>query len=219
MARQIWRIPEPPQFLEYDEVRRIIDWVSLGSRHKYRDVLLLEAMWETGARVSEVLMLTPEGIGQNSIILPNLKQKRWKRRGDMLPHKETIVSSELCQELKTYTLSNKISERTPVFRGNRNPGKSLNRRYVHRLITKAADECWIIKSKKMKSGPYAFTAAWPHLLRHSAAMFILDSTNDLKLVQRQLGHSSIVTTEMYASIRPETAKKGLSEIDWRGGKI
>lgn len=213
----VWGIPSPPQFLEYSEVKTITNYVTNHSHHKQRDVLLLETLWESGARISEVLALTPEGIGINSLIVPNLKQKVRKKRaieqGFSVPHKEVIVTTKLCNELRDF--SRKIPEGTTIFRGNRNRTKPLNYRYVHRLITGAAENTGILKAKKRRLGPYSFTGAWPHLFRHGSAMRILDETGDLKLVQRQLGHASIVTTEMYAQIRPPLAKKQLSEVKWR----
>lgn len=213
----IWGIPSPPQFLEYSEVKTITNYVAIHSHHKQRDVLLLEALWESGARISEVLALTPEGIGINSLIVTNLKQKVRKKKaieqGFPVPHKEVIVTNKLCNELRDF--SRKIPEGTSIFRGNRSKEKPLSYRYVYRLITKASRECGIIKAKKSKLGPYSFTGAWPHLFRHGSAMRILDETGDLKLVQRQLGHASIVTTEMYAQVRPPMAKKQLSEVKWR----
>ena len=212
-----WGIPQPPQFLEFEEVRAIIDWVNQNSNHVKRDTLLLETLWESGARISEILGLVPEGIGTKSLIIRNLKQRKKtakaEKNGAPLPHKEVIVSPELCSKLREFAKD--IPEGTPVFRGNWSQKKQLNYRYVHRLVTKAADELNIVKAKKRKNESYGFVPAWPHLFRHASAMRILDETGDLKLVQRQLGHASIITTEMYATVRPEKAGKDLSEVRWK----
>ena len=70
-------------YLEPEEVRKIIDSVPKISKHPERDQLLLEVLWQTGGRVSEVLELVPEHIGTTSVVLRNLKQmKRLKKARD-----------------------------------------------------------------------------------------------------------------------------------------
>ena len=201
-----WKIPEPPQYLEPQESRRMIDSVLALSIHPERDYLLLETLWQSAGRISEVLSLTPERIGDTSLILPNLKQKK-----DAV--KETIVSKRLCDQLKEFCQKHEIPNQGWVFFGNRKSWKKLDTVYVWRLVTKISAALGIRKLKKAEA---KFKPASCHHFRHGSAMAILEQTGSTELVQRQLGHSSIMTTQVYAILKGATARKQLSQIDWSG---
>ena len=200
-----WGIPKPSEYLSPEEIRVIIQGAV-----RERDRLFLETLWQSAARLQEVLALTPEWIGENSLILPNLKQR--VSRGSM---KEPVVSKELCMMLKLWVRSNKIPEGCPVFGGNRNPRKKLEASYAWRLVTRISGNAGIFRKKKDKRGKVGFRPAWVHLFRHSSAMYLLDRSSSTELVQYQLGHSSIITTQAYARIQELKAKERLMSI-WEG---
>lgn len=214
MVKQ-WGIPKEPEFLKPEEIRLFIN-----ACKRDRDRLVLETMWQTGGRLTEVLSLTPEQIGDNSIILRNLKQRK-----DKVVYKKVIVSEDLCVYLKSYIKEQNILETTLIFSGNRDPNKQLDSLYVWRLITKIGAELGIRrwKSSRWKKGTKeepgkgkpGFWPAWPHLFRHSCAMHILEMTGSTELTQKQLGHSSIITTQAYARVKELDAEKKLSGIDWK----
>ena len=232
MVKQ-WGIPKEPEFLKPEEIRMFIN-----ACKRDRDRLVLETLWQTGGRLTEVLSLTPEQVGDNSIILKNLKQRKGK-----VDYKKVIVSEDLCVILKAYIKEQRILETTFIFSGNRDPNKQLDSLYVWRLITKIGAELGIRrwKSSRWKKGTKececegalegcpichgtgkvpgkgkpGFWPAWPHLFRHSCAMHILEMTGSTELTQKQLGHSSIITTQAYARVKELDAEKKLSGIDWK----
>jgi len=204
-------VPTFDQYLEPSDVWRIIN-----SCENERDRLVLETMWESGGRVSEVLALTPEWIGETSLILPNLKQR-------VEAFKEVTVSADLCLRLKDFADKSHIAEGSCIFRSPGNPGKPMGRNYVWRLVTRLSGELGIARVKKGKGldqgeGTPEFRNAWPHLFRHSSAMHILEETGSTEVTQHQLGHSSIITTQGYARTKDLSAKESLGKVDWNKGK-
>ncbi len=209
---QQWGIPKFHEYLEVDEVLSIID-----ACKRERDRLVLRTMWESAGRVSEVLALVPEWIGERSIIIPNLKRR------DKNETLERIVSKELCDALRLYVRKNEIKDSTPVFRANLNPEKALSSNYVWRLVTRITIEQGIVRKKKGKgitkgTGRDEFRPAWPHLFRHASGMNILRQTGSTEVTQEQLGHASIITTQGYAKIERVQARKKLEKVDWKGRK-
>ncbi len=201
-----YRVYTPPTYLEPNEVRAIINAVTSISRHAERDTLLLETMWQTGGRVTEVLELTPKQIGDDSLILRNLKQKPTSP-----PFKQVYITAALTNRLKEYCSKHSLVEGDFVFPANRSKGKHLSRWYAWWIISKAAKASNV---KRVNTRRGNFSYAWPHLFRHSCAMFILDRTGSTELAQRQLGHARITTTQGYAVLKLEKSRKGLSDLQW-----
>lgn len=196
---------EPQGYLEREEARAIIRAIPDVSLHPERDSLLVEALWQTGGRVTEVLCLMPEQIGLSSMGLVNLKQ-----HSDKVPFKEVEVSQALCERLKAYCRSQGIREGEYVFRPNRRKQGHLSRWHTWWIVGKAARAAGVFKLNRFGK----FKSAWPHLFRHGNAMLLLDEVGDLTLIRQQLGHSSLLTTQGYLSVRRPKLKKKVSEIQW-----
>ena len=195
-------------FLEPEEIRSIIEAVPLVSLHPDRDQILLELLWQSGARVSEALTLVPEHIGPSSVVLQNLKQfKRVKQEGksirvsDAAALKEVVISQQLCDKLKAYCKANGIGEGEWVFPSNRTKVKHLRREYVWVMLGKVSSAVGIFRfgKKNLRTGG-RFKGAFPHLFRHSTAMKLLEETGNIMVVKQQLGHASVTTTQIYAYI-------------------
>jgi integrase/recombinase XerD len=201
-----YRIYTPPTYLEPNEIRAIINAVPSVSKHSERDMLVLETMWQTGGRVTEVLELTPKQVGVDSLVIRNLKQKPTSP-----PYKEVYITKNLVSSLKEYINEQHIGEDDFVFLANRTKGKHLSRWYVWWIITRSAKESNV---KRVNARRGNFTYAWPHLFRHSCAMYILDHTGSTELAQRQLGHARITTTQGYAVLKLEKSRKGLADLQW-----
>ena len=200
-------LSQSSKFLEPDEVRAIIESVSKVSRYSVRDIRFFELLWQSGARVSEALSLLPGKIGTTSVVLPNLKQyKRVKTNGktvrvrDYKATKEIEVSEELCLQLKSFCKDNHIKEDQFVFQPNREGKGHLCRSYVWWILGKASLAAGVrpIFGKKHPKTGGRFKGAFPHMLRHSNAMYLLEQTGDISIVKEQLGHALIRTTQGYA---------------------
>ena len=218
-------------YLEPDEVHAIISAVPKISHHVERDQLLIELLWQTGARVSESLTLVPERLGMTSVVLHNLKQRKSvigtdgrtvrDSKGKVVKIKnesalkEVEVSEALCQKLKAFCAKHNISPGEWIFKGNTNPEKPLSRWYAWWMLTKVSEQAQVFKfgKRNLKTGG-RFKGAYPHVLRHSAAMHLLEETGNILLVQQQLGHASVVTTQGYAFIKQTNIKKAIKEVRW-----
>ena len=196
----------PSAYLEKEEVWRIINAIPQASKHPERDMLILRTMWETGGRVTEVIQLQADQIVEESCSMFLVNLKRQKK-----VYKEPYVSPSLVSALLNYCKVNRIKGGEYVFKGNRNPNTYVNRCHVWRVMNKAAIISGVSKSKPIKGRT---SPAWPHLLRHGCAMHILDRTGSTEKAQRQLGHSSIVTTQVYATLKLRQEDREISNLDW-----
>jgi integrase/recombinase XerD len=207
-------------YLEVPEIRAVIDAISKVSKYPERDTLLAETLWQAGGRVSEVIILVPEHIGSTSIILTNLKQRK-KVKGqkgrvaDPKAIKEVEVSAELCKNLKEYCEKNNITKGMWIFPGNKGHGKHVDRFYVYRMITKASEKAFIFKyGKKNPATGGRYKGVWPHVFRHSVAMYLYESTQDMSLVQQQLGHANINTTTIYAAAKKPKIRRQIAKLNF-----
>jgi len=207
-------------YLEPNEVRAVIDAIQEVSKHPERDTLLFEVIWQSGGRVSEVISLVPEHIGSTSIILPNLKQMKRvagqkKRVHDDKAIKEVEVSADLCVRLKAYCEEHKITKGMWVFPHNRGRAKHVDRFYAYRIITAASEKAQVFKfGKKNPATGGRYKGVAPHIFRHSSAMYLYENTQDMSLVQQQLGHSSITTTTLYAAAKRPKIRREIAKLSW-----
>jgi len=226
-------------YLEPEEARAIINHVGKVSKHPERDTLLIEMLWQTGARVTEAIQLTQGGILSTSLILRNLKQRKPLRdfreshkgkvvhnvsgkpimMADVKAIKAVEVSKALCDNLRAFCLANNIRRGEYVFQGNRNPlpHVCLGRYYVWWIVGKASEALKINKVGKRdprikieREGK----PAYPHLFRHATGMYLLEQTADLDLVRQHLGHANISTTQVYAYTKRGVIKRKIAELDW-----
>lgn len=165
-----------PTFLTVDEVVKLLS-TEAGDEHSTRDIALLELLYSSGLRVSELV-----GIDLNDIDLKNLTVKVMGKGG-----KERIVpvGSKAAEALNKY-----LRERLDMnpsgdhlFVNTR--GDRLNVRSVDRVIRKYATLAGIPKNVS------------PHVLRHTFATHLLGGGADLRAIQEMLGHKSLSTTQRY----------------------
>jgi len=206
-------------YLEPEEVRAIISAIPVVSPlHFERDSLLLELLWQSGARVSEAIILTPEKIGMTSVFLKNLKQIKkiaGKKVRDEGATKEVEVSKDLCQRLKDFCQENDIKEGEWVFKGNRFLERHLSPWYVWWIVGKASSKAGVFRfGKKHPKTGGRYKSAYPHLFRHSNAMHLLEQIGDITIVKEQLGHASVHTTQGYAYAKKPKIKKEVAKIQW-----
>lgn len=194
---------EAHQYTENDyctpgEVLRIIRAVPQVSRHPERDALLINVGWETGGRISEVLGLVPERILETSIVLVNLKQPH---KNGKLPTKIVEVSDVLCDWIRKYCKKEDIRMGHWLFWAPRQRAEQLSRFRVQEMLTRASEAAGVFRMGKANprtGGRYKGISF--HVLRHSYATFLLKKTGNIRMVQQQLGHANITSTQKYANI-------------------
>lgn len=178
-------------FLSDDELERIFNQPNIGKNKGLRDRTILEVLFSTGLRVSELVSLNREQIDINKGEF-NVLGKGGKSR-------LVFLSDRAKEWLKKYLQSRTDSEK-PVFAnktGNKLEEKvsRLTARTIQRVLRQYAKAAGIIKK------------VTPHILRHSFATDLLSSGADLRSVQTMLGHSSITTTQIYTHVTNQQLKE------------
>jgi len=176
-----------PSFLTLKEVEDLLEAPSTNSFLGLRDKALLEVLYATGIRISE---LTGLNIGHVNLNSGWLRVKGKGSRERMVP-----LGREAIKWISRYLKERKDGKKitAPLF-CNRY-GKRLSRQSCWKLIKKYARKAGITK------------VISPHTLRHSFATHLLASDADLRSVQELLGHVNISTTQIYTHITQERLKK------------
>ncbi len=175
-----------PNFLQYNELESIINSIPLDEPLHVRNRLIIELLYATGLRVSELTKLKVNQINYGN------REIRVVGKGD----KERIVFfGEYCEEiLKLYI--NKY--RNELLKDKDNDYLLLNKdgnRLTSRGVELVIEN--LIKELALKHN------VSPHTLRHTFATDLLNNGADLKSVQELLGHSSLSTTQIYTHITNE----------------
>ena len=178
-----------PSVLTIDEVDKLLD-VKLETAFDYRNKAMLELMYATGLRVSELINLTYQNIDIDKKIV------RCYGKGN----KERIVpmGNTAIKYLKIYLdeYRDSLTKRTlcdNLFLNNH--GKKLTRQGFFKMLKRQAEE------KGIKEN------ITPHMLRHSFATHLLNNGADLRSIQLMLGHENISTTGIYTNVSKDKLKE------------
>lgn len=188
--------PQPgkrlPKALSIEEVQTLIDAVDTSEPVGLRDAALLEVLYGTGARVSEVVSLDVDDLTR---VLPDpelglrLFGKGSKER--LVPlgsYARSAVEAWLVRGRPAMLANSRRT--TPALFVNARGGR-LSRQSI-----------WgVLQDRAMSAG--ITTAISPHSLRHSFATHLLDGGADVRVVQELLGHSSVTTTQIYTKVTAE----------------
>lgn len=174
-------------FLNYDEVTRLIEQINCSDESGLRDRAIIELLFSSGLRVSELTNLNRDHI--------NTKRREFMVRGKGQKDRPVFVSPSAAEHVDTY-LASRIDNLPPLFLSySRNNISSmagdyrrLSARSIQRMINKYARLAGITKHVS------------PHTMRHSFATDLLMNGADLRSVQSMLGHSSIATTQIYTHV-------------------
>lgn len=187
-----------PKVLSIEEVLRLLD-IELNDAFSYRNKAMLELMYATGLRVSELVNLKLHNIDFDMAIVRTFGKGNKER---IVPIGDYALDS-----LKEYV----INYRDGMFKKNindylflNNHGNKLTRQGFFKIIKKQAE----IKNIK--------TEFSPHTLRHSFATHLLDYGADLRTIQELLGHSNLSTTQIYTHISKEKLKKNYENFHPHG---
>ena len=187
-------VPRPPRSLPHvlslQEVERILEAPDPGTPLGVRDRAMLELLYATGMRVSELAGLAPEGVDIQVGFV------RVKGKGD----KERVIPiGEVARERLDIYLR---EGRPRLLKGRESPylfvnrqGRGLSRQGIWKLIKRYALQAGVL------------TPITPHTLRHSFATHLLERGADLRFVQVMLGHADIATTQIYTHLNQEYLRK------------
>jgi integrase/recombinase XerD len=187
-----------PKALSIDQVMRIVNFAGTDSISA-RDKAVVELLYSTGARVSEIIDLNLNDIDSFSnseglITTVKLRGKGGKER--VVPigsFAVTAVNDYLARSRPTLS---KVTTQKSLFLNQR--GGRLTRQSAWNIVAKAAQRAGLKDQ------------VTPHSLRHSFATHLLDGGADIRVVQELLGHSSVTTTQIYTLITIDRLRESYS---------
>lgn len=178
-----------PTVLSIEEVEMLLD-INLLTSYDYRNKAMLELMYATGLRVSEIINLEPTNIDLDEKIVRCFGKGNKERIipiGDIALkylkiyleyHRDSLAKTRICNK---------------IFLNNH--GNGLTRQGFLKILKNIANEKGITKNIS------------PHTLRHSFATHLLNNGADLRSIQMMLGHDNLSTTQIYTTINNETLRE------------
>ena len=174
-------------FLHYDEVTRLLDQIPLDTEQGLRDRAIIELLFSSGLRVSELVNLNRDHI--------NTTRREFMVRGKGQKDRPVFIGKAAADRVTDY-LAARLDNLPPLFlsysRNNtaQTTGdyRRLSARSIQRMISQYARLAGITKHVS------------PHTMRHSYATDLLMNGADLRSVQSMLGHSNIATTQVYTHV-------------------
>ncbi len=178
-----------PKFLTMDEVDKLLD-ISLKEPLDYRNKAMLELLYATGMRISELLDLNLANI---NIIDESVKVMGKGSKERIIPISGICITylNMYINEYRNYILKDRVSDYLFV---NYN-GKRMSRQGFFKILKQICEKSGIDKEIS------------PHILRHSFATHLLNNGADLRIIQELLGHENISTTEIYSHVSHEKVKE------------
>jgi site-specific recombinase XerD len=186
------------QYLEADEIRALLDAPDLTKPDGRRDRALLLALFNTGARVQEILDVRPCDLQLERPLQIRLRGKGRKERMCPLWPQTAEVLRALLAEHGVDPVATQ-----PLFCNHR--GDPLTRFGVRYLLRKYAHDA------QPAATSLAAKRVHPHALRHTTAVHLLQAGVDLVTISHWLGHASVETTNRYAAVDLETKRNALAK--------
>jgi site-specific recombinase XerD len=195
------RKPKPQVFyLTDDELKILFSQPDTSSKQGRRDLVLLILMYDTAARVSEIIDLKVCNIRLSSPAVVALRGKGGKMRHVPIIGKTKDHLSAYLEEHKKYNWGIAAQD-APVFFNQQH--RKLSRWGVCHILKK------YVKMATKNTKFNASFAVTPHVLRHSKAMLLLQAGINLIYIRDFLGHFNVVTTEIYARADTEMKRKAI----------
>ncbi|MCA1641241.1 MAG: tyrosine recombinase [Acidobacteria bacterium] len=179
-----------PACLSEDEIVELIRSVNTETTEGIRDSALLELLYATGLRVSELINLKTGDIERDRALL--------RCRGKGNKQRLVPIGKDALQALERYfSIRHLLCDgKTSRYLFVKNSGRNLTRQYVWKMLNKCA--------KKI-----GLNAAGPHTWRHSFASHLIQRGADSRVVQALLGHSDLSTTQIYTHLSKSNLRETL----------
>lgn len=177
-------------FLHYDEVTRLLEAVEGDDESALRDRAIIELLFSSGLRVSELVNLNRGHI--------NTKRREFMVRGKGQKDRPVFISKSAADKVNEY-LDTRLDNLPPLFisysRNNvanqTGDYRRLTARSIQRMVAKYGRLAGLTKH------------VHPHAMRHAFATDLLMNGADLRSVQSMLGHANIATTQVYTHVTDE----------------
>lgn len=196
------RLPQRlPHYLTHEEIDQLLAAPEADTPQGLRDRAILETLYASGMRVSELAKLDLRDVGLSN------GEVRVIGKGDK--ERVVLVGRPALRVLQTY-----LREGRPSLQGERPPRNALFlNRSGGRLSVRSISE--VVRQAGVAAG-IAQTVT-PHLLRHTFATHLLDGGADLRVVQELLGHTNLATTQIYAHVTQKRAREVYNRAHPRAG--
>ncbi len=191
---------ESINYLTIEGMKLLFEQPDLSTRKGVRDLALLALMYDTGARVQEIIDTTPSSLRLDKPYTIKLIGKGTKAR--IVP-----LMEEQIVHLKYYIDRNNLLDNGknlyPLFYNHRK--EKLTRAGVNHIL-----QCYAALAKK-KNATLIPDKISPHSLRHSKAMHLLQASVNLVYIRDILGHESVTTTELYARVDSKQKREAIEK--------
>ncbi len=181
-----------PRFLEYEEVKRLLETPPMDNWLGARDRAILETLYSTGIRVSELVALNMDDVD----FLGEVVHIRGKGKKERI----APISSSALQVIQHYM---EFRNKRAQSNGNFDLKVLFMNKHGRRLSTRSVRR----KMDKYLKMAGLDPAISPHTLRHSFATHMLNNGADLRSVQELLGHQSLSTTQIYTHLTTRRLKE------------
>lgn len=186
-----------PKFLTTDEIEKILNNVKIDTPAGFRNRVILELLWATGMRVSELSNLNFGDL--------NLEENEIRVFGKGAKERIVLISDRAKQYLIQYINTarkllapgydiGEVTGKSPIFINN--TGYRLQNKTIRTAINDVVEKIELPKK------------VTPHVFRHSFATHLIENGADLRVVQELLGHAGISNTQIYTHI----SMKHLQEV-------
>lgn len=173
-----------------EELKRLLSAPDGSDILALRDRAILELLFSTGLRVSELASLNRD---------LDLSKDEFSIRGKGEKVRVVFLSDSAKASLKTYLSKRKDMDEAMFVQESNNAGKSSGRRLTPRSIER------LVKKYAIKSG--ISKKVTPHVVRHSFATDLLQNGADIRSVQMMLGHANIATTQVYTHVTDQRLRE------------
>ena len=187
--------PCETQYLTHGEVRSMLSSPLLKGPHAQRDRALLLFLYNTGARVQEVVDLRVTALDLESPPRVRLRGKGGKWR-------TCPLWQETAQQLHALLPHDDPDDR-PVFLSRQ--GTGLSRFGIYKIVRRHTEH--------LRSGSASQRPVTPHVLRHTTAVHLLESGVEVNVIRGWLGHAQLETTNLYAEITVKTKQEALARCE------
>ncbi len=183
-----------PSFLTRSETERLFAHsdADAGNVRKIRDTAILELLYGTGVRLSELVSLNVGDVEADAGAGPGMARVTGKRRKQRIVPVGRTALRAIERYLSARTDAPDESDR-PLFTNGR--GGRLSRRSVQRIVSRRLSE--VSEARSLS----------PHVLRHTFATHLLNAGADLRAVQELLGHASLSSTQIYTHVTTDRLKE------------
>ena len=183
---------KPLNYLSVEATKILMQQPNIKDKSELRDLAILALLYDSAARVSEIINLNVSNVLINSQNVVQLLGKGNKSR--LVP-----ITKEVANILKNYISVFNLQKNDLLFfnKSNKKLTKEGVSYILNKYILRAQEEHSILFNKKIT----------PHSLRHSKAMHMVENNINLIYIRDFLGHVSVVTTEIYAKTNPEIRRK------------